>query len=521
MSDSTKPLAASQSERTAADTLPLAELEPEISGNIANASKSIAIIGGGLAGMAAAAIACEAGLQVDLFEQSDHLGGRACSMEEPWNGQTIDQCQHVAMGCCTNFLDFCRRASVEDCFQRHKTLHFIGPDGRQSDITAAAWLPAPYHLLPGLFGLKYLTKQECWSIARTLRKLNRLKISVENSLDTIGLWLQQQGQSGELIEKFWSTVIVSALSETVDNASLFAAKKVFADGFMSSRNAYELIMPRIPLGKIFDLQVPAWLERQGVRIHRGTPVKGITCKSNNCNTIILANGEKQEYQAFIVAIPWYDLGTLDFNSPAWFGYYQEIFNNIKPSGITAVHLWFDRPITYLPHAALVGRLSQWIFDKTVLTEEHAHGKRGHGIQSDHGPHPNPLRAPTDHAKRGTRWSGEGTGVSPHYYQVVISAAHRMAERNKTELLQMVLKDIEAIFPDARQAILLNWRIVTMPRAVFSMLPGVDRYRIPPKDSTHGFFFAGDWTATGWPGTMEGAVRSGYLAAEGLLKYLGR
>ena len=120
------------------------------------------------------------GLQVDLFEQSDRLGGRAGSMEEPWNGQVIDQCQHVAMGCCGSFFDFCRRTGVEDCFQRHKTLHFIGPDGSQSDITASAWLPAPFHLLPGLLRLKYLSWRERWSIVRTLRKLIRLKIYKEN-----------------------------------------------------------------------------------------------------------------------------------------------------------------------------------------------------------------------------------------------------------------------------------------------------------------------------------------------------
>ncbi len=465
--------------------------------------------------MAAAAILCEQGLQVDLFEQSDRLGGRAGSMQEPWNGQVIDQCQHVAMGCCGSFLDFCRRTGVEDCFQRHKTLHFIGPDGSQSDITASAWLPTPFHLLPGLLRLKFLTWRECWSIVRTLRKLIRMKLSKENEQETIGTWLRRQGQSESAIRHFWSVVLTSALSETVDYASLAAAKKVFADGFCSSRHAYDLITPRVPLGDIFDCRVPAWLEQKGVHIHRGTPIKGITRKSNKCNAIISGNGEVQEYQASIVAIPWYDLDSLDFNSPVWLRFYQEIFDNIKPAGITAVHLWFDRPITDLPHAALVGRLSQWIFDKTLLTEEYAHGKIGHGAQSDQSPHPDPLRAPTED------WSGDGSSVTSYYYQVVLSAAHRMVERNKAELLQMVLKDLEAVFPDARQAKLLNWRIVMMPRAVLSMLPGVDRYRIPPKDSTHGFFFAGDWTATGWPGTMEGAVWSGYLAAEALLKYLGQ
>ena len=180
MNETERPLSASQPEHAAADTLPEAELQPAMSSKAVLASKSVAIIGGGLAGMAAAAVLSSRGLQVDLFEQSDRLGGRAGSFAESWNGQLIDQCQHVAMGCCGSFLDFCRRTGVEDCFRRHKTLHFIGPDGRRSDITAAAWLPAPLHLLPGLLRLKFLTWRERWGIIRTLRKLIRLKISKEN-----------------------------------------------------------------------------------------------------------------------------------------------------------------------------------------------------------------------------------------------------------------------------------------------------------------------------------------------------
>jgi len=479
-----------RSENTPPDKLTQAELAPALSASVARSSKSVAIIGGGLAGMAAATVLSQRGLQIDLFEQSDRLGGRAGSMEEPWNGQVIDQCQHVAMGCCGSFLDFCRRTGVKDCFQRHKTLHFIGPDGRQSDITAAAWLPAPLHLLPGLFGLKYLTKQECWSIARTLRKLNRLKISVENSLDTIGLWLQQQGQSGELIEKFWSTIIVSALSETVDNASLFAAKKVFADGFMSSRNAYELIIPRVPLGEIFDRRVPEWLERQGVIIHRGARVAEITFREKGAVSVFLYNGNAQDFDAAIVAVPWFEAPNLFSASPANFplklkrvilssstaNFLMKLvaLKQIPFASITVVHLWFDRPITPLPHAALVGKLSQWIFN------------------------------------------------SSSYCQVVISASHRVVIRYKQdELLKIVLADLAAVFPDARQATLLNSRIVTMPRAVISLQPGVDQLRPSQKTGTPNSFLAGDWTATGWPGTMEGAVRSGYLAAKELLKYLGQ
>ncbi len=137
MNEESQPLGVAQSECTSADTLPLAGLEPQLSATVASGSQAVAIIGGGLAGMAAALAASDQGLQVELFEESNRLGGRAGSFEESWNGQIVDHCQHVAMGCCTNFLDFCRRTGVNDCFQRHKILHFIGPDGRQSDFSAS------------------------------------------------------------------------------------------------------------------------------------------------------------------------------------------------------------------------------------------------------------------------------------------------------------------------------------------------------------------------------------------------
>ena len=136
---------------------------------------SVAIIGGGLAGLAAAVEAAERGLRVELFEQARFLGGRAGSFVDSQTGQLIDYCPHVALGCCTEFLDFCRRTGVMDCFQRTGTLHFIGPDGTRHDVAASRWLPAPLHLLPGLMRLKYLSLGERWGIVRTLRRLVRVR----------------------------------------------------------------------------------------------------------------------------------------------------------------------------------------------------------------------------------------------------------------------------------------------------------------------------------------------------------
>ncbi len=237
---------------------------------------AVAVIGGGLAGLAAAVAATERGLRVELFEQARWLGGRAGSLVDSETGQRIDYCQHVAMGCCSGFLDFCRRTGIEDCFDRTSTLHFIGPAGTRHDFAPSRWLPAPLHLLPGLLRLSYLSLGERWGIVRTMRRLLQnanCKLQIANcklrapnpqspipnpssasphpgplpegegttgsSLPegegTVGQWLRRQGQSERVIERFWSTVLVSALGETVDRASLAAAQKVFRDGFLAAR----------------------------------------------------------------------------------------------------------------------------------------------------------------------------------------------------------------------------------------------------------------------------------------------
>jgi hypothetical protein len=157
---------------------------------------------------------------------------------------------------------------------------------------------------------------------------------------------------------------------------------------------------------------------------------------------------------------------------------------IRPAPITAVHLWFDRPINSLPHAVLVGRLAQWVFN------------------------PGRCSAPP------------GACEPWHYHQVVISGSHELAGRSREEVVADVRRDLEAIWPDAGKARLLHWRLVTRPVAVFSCRPGLERLRPPQQTPIENLMLAGDWTATGWPATMEGAVRSGYLAIEAVLRSLG-
>ena len=466
---------------------------------------SVAIVGGGLAGLAAAVAAVERGWQVELFERSPWLGGRAGSFVDSESGQRIDYCRHVAMGCCTSFLDFCRRTGIADCFDRTATLHFIGPEGTRHDFTPSRWLPAPLHLLSGLWRLRYLSSGERWGIISTIRRLCGPRPSpLPEGEGTIGAWLCCQGQSDRAIERFWSPVVVGALGETVDRASLAAAQKVFRDGFLASRRASDLVLPRLPLGEIFHDRVGEWLANHGVKVHLATPVRQIeggdvsgtrrmpalhtACAGygKRAETVVLADGTRRTFDAVIVAVPWHKVRSLLAEDllaamPALGG-----LDRIEPAAITAVHLWFDRPITSLPHAVLVGRLGQWMFTNRC----------GAGVP--------PARSVVG-----------GTPAPQHYCQVVISASHRLAPPNQDELLAEVRSELEVIWPAARTGRLLHSRVVAQPAAVFSCVPGLDGLRPPQQTPIENLALAGDWTATGWPATMESAVRSGYQAAESL------
>ena len=442
---------------------------------------TLAIVGGGLAGMAAATVACQHGWQVELFERARKLGGRAGSFVDPQTGELIDYCQHVGMGCCTELIDFVGRVGLSDCFERVRTLHFIGPTGRRHDFTPCRCLPAPLHLLPGFLRLSYLSVGERWSIARTLAKLVRLDRTTSGD---IGTWLQRQKQSPKTIERFWSVVLVGALGETVDRASLTAAQKVFRDGFWNSRDASDLLLPKLPLSEIFHDRAGRWLAEHGVNVHCGVTIRRIETEGRRARSLVLADGAHRSFDVCIVAVSWRQAPGLVV-SGQWS--VASGTQQLESAAITAVHLWFDRPITDLPHAAIVGRLGQWLFTRDC---------------------PN-FRV----SENGTVPFTKPRNGGGQYCQVVISASHRIAQRTRDAWIAEIHGELEELWPAVRQAKLLHGRVVTQPAAVFSVTPESDRFRPPPQTPLKNLFLAGDWTATGWPATMEGAVRSGRLAAE--------
>jgi squalene-associated FAD-dependent desaturase len=469
----------------------------------------IVIAGGGLAGLAAAVALTERGLPCEILESRPRLGGRASSFLDPTTDTYIDNCQHVSLGCCTNFRHFCESTGLAQFFRREATLYFIGPTGKVDPFSATS-LPAPLHLAGAFARLSYLSWRDKFSLARGLKALARGVRADERSLP-FSEWLARHGQSRAAIDRFWHVVLVSALSETLDRIDVEHARKVFVDTFLAHRDGWFVEIPTAPLEELYGGRLTEWLTSRGTTIRLQTAVEQIELHGDRVAAVRLSSGERLDGDEFIVALPFFRVRSI---LPESLAAHPDLagIERLEAAPISSVHLWFDRPITKLPHAVFVDRLCQWMFNRTALGN----------IEAPSGGREPPGSACSGQEPGGSRPTLRRQEVTgEHYYQIVISASRELTGQSREAILAQVLAELTAVWPDTARATLLHSRQVTEHRAVFSPLPGVDQWRPMQQSPVGNLQFAGDWTRTGWPATMEGAVRSGYLAAANVLARLNR
>jgi squalene-associated FAD-dependent desaturase len=513
-------------------------------------AEHVVIIGGGLAGLAAAAALGDRGIRVTLCESRPRWGGRASSFVDQTTGEPVDNCQHVSLGCCTNFRHFCQTIGIDGYFCREKELVFIGPEGRASRM--AAWpLPAPLHLAPAFAGLRFLSWNDKYHLARGLRALSRTDPATCDGATFLD-WLRRHGQTEPAIDRFWHVVLVSALSESLDRIDVFHARKVFIDAFLANRHGWEVWLPTVPLDDLYGTRLAEWFAGRNVTSRLQCAAKRVVIENSpgsdpRAVEVELRSGERIAVDHVILAVP--QNLVLALLPDEWQSHPQFAgIGQLETAPISSVHLWFDRPITDLRHATFVGRLSQWIFNRSAIqggsTEcparhqdrECEENSNSPGTISDLGFRISDLTDERQSAARSERPVARDAINHPslnpksqipnpksnlHYYQVVISASRDVLEHGKDETVRKVVEELAGIWPIVREARLVHSRLVTEHKAVVSMLPGVDKLRPPQQSPIGNVQLAGDWTQTGWPGTMEGAVRSGYLAAENVLRCCGR
>lgn len=449
--------------------------------------KMVGIIGGGLAGLAVGCALAEAGFRVTIYERRPYVGGRASSYEHPGTGEVVDNCQHVLLGCCTNLIHFYDQLGVTDLIQWFGELTFIEPGGRASTLSSSA-LPPPLHNLPAFLRSSSLSWKDKMAIARALTAMMPLRSIPTPERDTnknFLQWLRRHGQTEQAIERFWKVVLVSALNEDLERTSVRYAVQVFRESFLKSAKAGWMGVPRVPLSELYGHAVDYIQAHSGEVLLRSSV--NAFCPGANAVKISSNTGER-EFDYAVLAVPFHlAAGMLPDNAEA--ENLKQMLGKFESSPITGVHLWFDQPFTDLPHAVLLDRTIQWMFHKTLFHQN--------GTGKD---------AASEQARS--------------YIEVVISSSKTLVEKSRQEIVDLAMKELAEFFPAMKNAKLIKATVIKEVHATYSIRPGLDQYRPNAKTGWPRLFLAGDWTTTGWPATMEGAVRSGYLAAEAITESAG-
>jgi squalene-associated FAD-dependent desaturase len=501
---------------------------------------TVAVAGGGLAGLAAACALAEAGFRVALFEKRPFLGGRASSYEHPGTGEVIDNCQHVLFRSCTNLVEFYQRIGVEDRIRWYDQMTFIEPGGRAS-VMHTSRLPAPLHTAPSFLRFRFLSAADKLAIARAL-----VPLTLTTQRDTgqsFAHWLEQHGQTPRAIERFWKPILVSALSEDLDLISISYAAQVVRESIKSPA-ARHMGVPTIPLTELYNA-AGDYLRARGGELYFRSPVstfqpdptkvrlKFADSKSSNPKVMNQTSEREEAFDYLVLALPFDGLERVLPQTPES-GHLREMLSHFESSPITGIHLWFDRQISDLDHAVLLDRTVQWFFHKSRLQpirsnrDEAAERRKNaaHGpsaplrINSSNGSDEN-----TDGAPEGRKNIGQPNSLAPpdakgSYVELVVSSSKALIDKSRAEIVDLALRELREFFPAARDANLVKSTVIKEVNATYSPRPGIDAYRPPSATAWPRVFLAGDWTSTGWPATMEGAVRSGYLAAEALTRAAG-
>jgi squalene-associated FAD-dependent desaturase len=437
-------------------------------------SKTVAVIGGGVAGMSAACGLADSGFKVVLVERRGYLGGRASSYLHPGVNEVIDNCQHVLFGCCTNLLGFYRRIGVAEKIHWTSDMTMIEPGGRRSVLGPSAF-PAPLHGLPSLFGAKAFSFEDKIALAQAFRAM--MRVGSDDSGESLMDWLRRHKQTEGAINRFWRLVIASALNADLDQIAVPYAAKVIRELFLNSAEAGSMGMSSVPLSELYA-GAEKFLVERGSSVLYNTNVESLRYDEEFRWTIGTRTGPLiADY--VILALPFEALGKLLPNMPQANGAdtVAEQIAQLEHWPICSVHLWFDREITDLPHAVLLDRELHWLYNKGVLQ---------------------PWRK-----------------LKGSYIELVVSASRSFAALERKEALDLALRELAEFFPAVRGAKLEKAALIKEVRATFGVPPGIDALRPDEVSPWPNLFLAGDWIQTRWPSTMESAARAGYQAAEAL------
>ena len=442
------------------------------------------ILGGGLAGMAAACHLLDEDWQVTLVEKRPYLGGRVFSFTDRETGQVVDNGQHVFLGCCTYYIDFLKKIGTlqRAHLQDRTSVEVVRPGGATSRI-AAGRLPKPLHMLPSFLAYKHLG---LWDKLTTVYGLLRLTFTDRTNpalqQETFAQWLRRHHQTQRAIQNFWDLIVKPCANDDVEDVSASMGIMIFQEGILKSPQSSHIGYAREGLSTLMGEAAKTWLESNGATIITGQSATALLLDEDEPAALAgvqLSSGDTLEADAYVSALPIENLMPLLPPPLAEDPFFADL-SHLQTAPIVNVYLWYDRPVMEQDFVALVDSPLQWVFNKTAIM--------GH--------------------------NGSQQG---QYVTVSLSAAFDYVNQPKQALQDMCTEAMKEAFPRAKSARVTHALVVKQEKATFRCLPGSDRFRPGAHTPIDNLYLAGDWTDTGWPSTMEGAVRSGVHAAQAVLQ----
>lgn len=430
------------------------------------------VMGGGFAGLSAGAALAEAGLRVAVLEKKPHLGGRAYSFFDPETKCPIDNGQHLFMGCYTETRRFLRRVGTEPLLKLFPEVRvdFVDAQGKPDALVCPTRFGAPWHLALGILGLKGLSISDKLGLIRFDRALRSSRPPAELDNVTVRQWLDSLGQSRAIQQRLFDPIALGVLNDDPAVASATGFVQAMRRMFFSDVEGSRLGLSGVGLSDLYTDGARAFIERGGGRIMYGAKAASLVEEGGRVRGVVLENGERVLADETITTLaPW------DLKRMALPAYLRGRWETLKPAPIVSLSLWLDRPVVSAPLVGLLGTEIQWVFNKSKI-----------------------LNAPGN------------------YLALVISGAHKYVNTDPKTLLDIAKRDLSKCFPEFQRATIIRSKVVKEPFATLSPTPGSEALRPEPGQGAPGFHWAGDWTRTGLPATIESAVVSGHKAAEAIL-----